>query len=106
MSKVRLGKRERQAKKAFNEAILVRNQAVVSHNLSQPKPRPEAISYVATRSGFVRRDRDETAMLKANCHTRGISIGSQLSRAQSGYERGPVKHHPKIGQLGAWKDKR
>lgn len=74
-------------------------QAIVSRNLKTPKPALEAIAMVATRSGFKFRPRDETSDLKANCHTRGISIGSQLGTVERPLY-GAVKTHPRLGQLG------
>lgn len=61
----RLGKRERLAKRTVFTAWRDYRSTVVSNNLSSPKPKTPSLS------------RDETAALKLNSHTRGISIGQR-----------------------------
>ena len=61
----RLGKRERLAKRQTFTAWRDYRSTLVSNNLSSPKPGKPSLS------------RDETAALKANTHTRGISIGQR-----------------------------
>ncbi len=98
----RLGKRERMAKRLFETAIRIRNEGFVALNLATPKPKPS--EYVATRTGFVARSRDETRLLMGNCHTRGIRIGSQLPvppRPLTG-----KASHPRIGQITGTPKKR
>jgi hypothetical protein len=67
---MRLGKRERLAKRNFETAIRLRNAGFVSLNMSQPKPARSLLT------------RDETAALMYNSHTQGISIGQRETHFQ------------------------
>lgn len=76
----RLGKRERAQKRELYTFIREHVNGIVTANLAMPKPQPSPFNMRATRTGFVAKIADETATLKGNTHTQGISIGQREYR--------------------------